>query len=236
MAKPTRPTDPVGRREEDSSPMQPPAVPRRHELPALQALRAPQIPEVSDREALLQVIASSESRIQSALYEQLTAERTEFEAQLRRDLPALIRKETPSTPPHKASKTDATSWVAHLPATLMGLAALVGVIAQSCAQSAKVSEEVLKKIDTMNLALTQHVSVSDTRALDEKDYRAKMYNYQIAERRFVSEIFQQSFRVKIDDPPDAPPRRPLEFYASPHLQSTAPRVQPRETFPLPPAP
>lgn len=197
---------------------------------ARDALKAPPVTEASEHEAVMQAIAQSQKETQDAIAEQISIDREAFEERMRKELQSLLVKEVPrgqaSLPPKKAG-LDGSSWFAHMPATLMGLAALVGVIVQSCAKDAQRSDESSKKCEAIDQRVTAVVA-------NQHSKNTALYNYLIADRRFVGGVFQQGLDVKIVDPLGAPPRSPLSFEPAPHAGSKAPKLQPAEAFPVPP--
>lgn len=233
----TRPTTPPLPREDD-----PPMMPafRRHEAPtgetiAKIALRARKPPEApSEHEEVMRALASLTTE-RAKLEEQQAS----FEERMQEAIRGLVIEEIPrhaptSLPPHSSDKERVSgSWFAHLPATLMGLAALIGVIAQSCQKKAEVSADVLAKIDAVNTALVAHVAVSDKAALEQSKRDALERSYRIDERNWLADVAEK-LSVKVDDPPGAPSHQKMEFYPTPLVGSKAPVIQPKATFPYPP--
>lgn len=232
----TRPTVPPLQREDD-----PPMVrPARREAPkgetiAKIALRAPRAPvdPPSEHDQVMRALAS----VTAGLEEKLSAQQESFEERLQESLRAVVIEEIPrhasaSLPPSE-KKTAATSWFAHVPATLMGLAALAGVIAQSCQKKAEVSADVLAKIEAVNTALVAHIAVSDKAALEQSKQGALERSYRIDERNWLADVAEK-LSVKVDDPPGAPSHQKMEFYPTPLVGSKAPAIQPKATFPYPP--
>jgi hypothetical protein len=236
----SRATAPPIPREDD-----PPMAPafRRRDAPtgepiARVALRAPKAaPLPSEHEEVMRALASL-GTARAQLEEQLQAQQASFEERLQESLRGLVIEEIPrhaSLPPpaRPSERTAAGSWFAHIPATLMGLAALVGVIAQSCQKKAEVSADVLAKIDGVNTALVSHIAVSDQRSLDYKKKEGQTYSYLVEQRNWLADVSER-LGVKVDDPSGTPSHQKMEFYAPPLVGSKAPPIQPKATFPYPP--
>lgn len=197
------------------------------------ALRAPPLlPPPSEHEEVMRALASI-SRERVALGE----EREAFEQRMQESLRQIVIEEIPrhqtAAPPHADKERVSGSWFAHIPATLMGLAALIGVIAQSCQKKAEVSADVLAKIEAVDSHLSAHVAVSDQNKLDAKSKELLLHSYLIGMHNWQSDVFER-LSVKVDDPPGAPSHQKLEFYAVPARGSKAPLIQPNATFPYPP--
>lgn len=219
----------------EDGPPNAPAYRRREEAPlgetiARVALRAPKPPPLpSEHEEVMRALASLSSE-----REALAEERAAFQERMQRELRQIVIEEIPR---HQTIRPDkervSGSWFAHIPATLMGLAALVGVIAQSCSKKAEVSADVLAKIDAQNTALVRHIAVSDQNKLDNKQKDLLLHGYLVGMHNWQADVFEH-LGVKVDDPPGAPSHNRLEFYAVPARGSKAPPIQPNATFPYPP--
>lgn len=233
----TRQTSPPLPREDD-----PPMAPafRRHESAPMGetiakiALRAPKPPPLpTEHEEVMRALAALTTDRQK-----LEEREASFEERMQEAIRGLVIEEIPrhapaSLPPPAEKKTAAGSWFAHVPATLMGLAALVGVIAQSCQKKAEVSAEVLAKIEAVNTGLAAHIAVSDQRTLDYKKREGATYEFLVDERNWLADV-SEKLGVKVDDPPGTPSHQKLEFYAPPLVGSKAHPIQPKATFPYPP--
>lgn len=198
------------------------------------ALRAPRVPgQPSQHDEVMRALALLTSE-----KEALAEEHRSFEERMQESLRQIVIEEIPrhaptSVPPRSKSEQASSSWFAHIPATLMGLAALVGVIAQSCQKKSEVSADVLAKITAVDTRLTAHLTVSDLETAEIKSDKAKVHSYELAERCYLSPILQK-LSVKVDDPEGAPPCPQMEFFARPLVGSRAPMIQPNATFPTPP--
>lgn len=198
------------------------------------ALRAPRVPEESsEHEEVMRALALLTSE-----KEALAEERRSFEERMQESLRQIVIEEIPrhaptSLPPRSRSEHGSSSWFAHIPATLMGLAALVGVIAQSCQKKGELSADTLAKITAVNDRLTAHITVSDLETVEQKTNQAKVRSYELAERCYLSPILQK-LSVKVDDPEGALACPQMEFFARPLIGSKAPMIQPNATFPIPP--
>lgn len=234
----TRATLPPLPREDD-----PPMIrQRRREDPPLErgepiarvALRAPRVPlEPSEHEEVMRALAQLTSE-----KEALAEERRRFEERVQEALRQIVIEEIPrhappSLAPRSRSEHASSSWFAHIPATLMGLAALVGVVAQSCQKKGELSADTLAKITAVSDRLTAHITVSELETVDVKADKSKLHSYQLAERCYLSPILQK-LSVKVDDPEGAPACPAMEFFARPLVGSKAPMIQPNATFPTPP--
>lgn len=228
-------TPPIPR--EDDPPMAPAF--RRHEAAPIGetiakiALRAPKAttPPTEHEEVMRALAALTTERAK------LEEQQASFEEHMKEAIRGLVIEEIPRhasvPPPHSDKERVSGSWFAHIPATLMGLAALVGVIAQSCSKKAEVSADVLAKIDAVSTALVSHVAVSDQRSLDYKKKEGETYQYLVSQRNWLADVAEK-LSVKVDDPPGTPSHQRIEFYAPPLVGSKAPAIQPKATFPYPP--
>lgn len=222
-----------------------PAFRRREEVPpgepiarvALRAKMPPALP--TEHEEVMRALASMSTE-RAALEKQLAEQQASFEDRMQEAIRGLVIEEIPRhtpaslpPPPHHSDRTAAGSWFAHIPATLMGLAALVGVIAQSCSKKAEVSADVLAKIEATNASLAAHIAVSDQRSLDYKKKEGETYTFLVEERNWLADV-SEKLGVKIDDPPGTPSHQKLEFYPPPLVGSKGHAIQPKATFPYPP--
>lgn len=231
----TRPTlRPHG---EDPPPMQrPPSRPEPPPLPiAVQAKNAPPSGEFDPQNEILKALA------------RLDQQHSGFEDKVKATVREILVKEiprasaSPSLPPEAKkhwAKPD-VSWVAHLPAILMAVAALVASVAQSCSTSQKQIAEFADKIDKIEKKVDTHVTLHESERLTNTREQAQreqaLYHYQLAERSYVGGVFEQ-LSVKVDDPPGTPSRASIDFYPPPLRGSKAPQIQPKATFPAPPPP
>jgi hypothetical protein len=221
-----------------------PAFRRREEAPlgetiAKIALRAPKPPPLpTEHEEVMRALASMSTE-RASLESKLEEQQASFEVRIQEAIRGLVIEEIPrhaSLPPpshHASERTAAGSWFAHIPATLMGLAALVGVIAQSCSKKAEVSADVLAKIEAVDAHLAAHIAVSDQRSLDYKKKEGETYDFLVEQRNWLADV-SEKLGVKVDDPPGTPSHQKLEFYAPPLVGSKAHPIQPKATFPYPP--
>lgn len=240
----TRPTQRPSSHGEDPPPMQRPASrPEPPPLPiAVQAKQAPPSGEFDPQLEILKALA------------RLDQQHAKLDDKIKEHVREILIKEGPAAPappspprapmslPPDAKKHWAkpdSSWFAHLPSTLMAVAALVGVVAQSCSTSQKQVAEFAKKIEAIETKVDTHVTLHESEKLkaarDDKQRDQTLYHYQLSERSYVAGVFER-LSVKVDDPPDTPPRSSLEFYPPPLRGSKAPQIQPKATFPAPPPP
>jgi hypothetical protein len=232
----SRPTVPPIPRE-DGPPLLP-ATRRYEQLPLTEpiariALKAPppRSPQPSEHEEVMRALASLSSE-----REALAEERAAFEERMQESLRQIVIEEIPrhqTIPPHSDKERVSGSWFAHIPATLMGLAALVGVIAQSCSKKAEVSADVLAKIEAVDSHLAAHIAVSDQNKIDQKARDAALHVYLVQQHDWIANVLERQ-SVKVDDPEGAPARAKIDFYAPPARGSKAPLIQPNATFPYPP--
>lgn len=225
---PPRPSSP-GPASEDSPPLvRGRAMPPLPSLPK-QALAAPKSGEFDPQQEILKALA------------QMDQNRKAFEDQIREEVRAAVIAEVPRQvtaslppPPEKKrwSKPD-MSWIGHLPAILMAIGALIGVVAQSCSTSEKKYGAVVERVDKIEKKLDAHVTVSDLDQIAEKTKEDKIRTYLLKERDWVGGVFEKQ-GVKVDDPPGSPARAEIEFYPAPQRGSKAPLIQPKATFPSPP--
>lgn len=216
---------------------------RRHEAAPLGetiakiALRAPKPPPLpTEHEEVMRALASMSTE-RAALEKQLEEQQASFEERMQEAIRGLVIEEIPRhasvPPPHSDKERVSGSWFAHIPATLMGLAALVGVIAQSCSKKAEVSADVLAKIEATNASLAAHIAVSDQRSLDYKKKEGETSVFLVEERNWLADV-SEKLGVKVDDPPGTPSHQKLEFYPPPLVGSKGHAIQPKATFPYPP--
>lgn len=198
------------------------------------ALRAPKAPPTpSEHEEVMRALAQLTSE-----KEAFAEERRGFEERMQEELRRVVIEELPrhqpaTIAPRSRSEHAASSWFAHIPATLMGLAALVGVVAQSCKGKSEVSADVLAKITAVSDRLTAHITVTDLQTVDLKSDKAKLHSYQLEQRCWLSPVLEK-LSVKVDSPEGTPSCPTMEFYARPLLGSKAPTIQPHAPFPSPP--
>ena len=232
----SRPTVPPIPRE-DGPPLLP-ATRRYEQLPLTEpiariALKAPPMraPQPSEHEEVMRALASL-----STEREALEAERAAFQERMQQELRQIVIEEIPrhqSIPPHSDKERVSGSWFAHIPATLMGLAALIGVIAQSCSKKAEVSADVLAKIEAVDSHLAAHIAVSDQNKIDQKARDAALHVYLVQQHDWIASVLERQ-SVKVDDPEGVPARKEITFYPPPVRGSKAPLIQPNATFPYPP--
>ena len=230
-------------RDEDNPPLQ---KPLRGESIARIALRAPKIPsdEVPpspESAAFLRALAATEGKVLA----ELSDRREAFEAQMRKELTELVIKTRESSAPPPAHRSrwslppKDTSWVPHLPATLMALAAIIATIAQSCSHKQELTPELTKRLDDIGRSIDAVKSTSVT-ATELQTYKNAQYAFALDQRAWISDVLERAASVKVDDPPGAPKRDHLQFYpppmVDPHRVTPAPVVQPHAPYPLPPQP
>lgn len=243
---PAAPAPHAGPAHEDSPPLvrqRGPVPPR--ELPetiAKIAARAPQQPALTEHEEMMRALA------------QVSHDREIMETKLRAELRDLIVERQPLPSPPKLPAVDLApppsqakrfslvpksmrdmSWMAHMPATLMAIAALITTVAQSCVKKQELSSDALAKIQTIHDELDAHVKAHNLADVATDAKKKADYKYQLEQRNWLAPVLEK-LSVKVDDPPGAPPRADMGFYPQPSLGSHAPRIQPNATFPAPPAP
>lgn len=238
----TRPT--LRPKGEDPPPMQRPARASRPDPPpttepiAVQAKKAPPSGAFDPEQEILKALA------------RLDQQHSGFEEKIKEHVRAVLVQELPQPAPRAAppsltpeqkkhwAKPD-SSWIGHLPAILMAVAALVTTVAQSCSTSQKQIAEFADKIDKIEKKVDTHVTLHESEKLssgrDQKQREQTLYHYQLAERSYVGGVLER-LSVKVDDESEAPPRAIIDFYPPPLHGSKAPQIQPKATFPAPPKP
>lgn len=239
--KQTRPTRPPAASHEDPPPLQRGPVPPRvlPETIAQMATRAPQKSVLTEHEELLRAVAqiSEEQRTREAAF------RAEIhDLVVEHHLPPDPKLPTIELPPPEKKRFSLApksirdmSWMSHVPAILMAIAALVTTVTQSCVKKQELSDDALAKIKSINDALDAHVKAHDIADVSAATKKQLEYKYGLDQRSWLASVLEK-LSVKVDDPPDAPKRETIEFYPSPLVGSKAPRIQPKATFPAPPAP
>lgn len=225
--------------EEDSPPLQRgPVSPRvLPETIAKIALRAPLKPALSEREELLRAVAQV-SRDQVSREDKLRAELRDLIIE-HLPIPADPKLPSVSVPPEKKKFSIAPksirdmSWMAHVPAILMAIAALVATVAQSCVKKQELSSDALAKIQEIRGVVDAHVQSHDLKDVQAAEKKQLERQYLVDQRNWLAPVLEK-LSVKVDDPPGAPPRPDMGFYPPPVLSSKAPRIQPHATFPAPP--
>ncbi len=251
-SRPTRPPErakppPLPRRDEDSPPGQyraPPSRPSNPEPIARIALRAKPPPSTDPHEAFLRALASTEGRMLAEISDQ----REDFEAQIRKEIQALVIREVKSIPPPapkieliptKIPRFELSSlqYVAALVVALTGLLALI-------LNAQKPNAEITKRLDAIaasqlkaNQKLDAHIQAEQKQRSDD---RMEDYKYKLDTRSWIADVLERAASVKIDDPPGTPARNQLDFYPppriDPHRVTTTHIVQPMDPYPVPPPP
>lgn len=238
--RPTRP--PAARPHEDSPPLQRGPLPPRAltETVSQMALRAPPKPEISPHEEVMRALA------------QVSHDQETFETKIRTEIHDLIVEQRPLPPDPKlpAEQPAASekkkfslapksirdmSWMAHVPAILMAIAALIATVAQSCVKKQELSSDALAKIQGIQTTLDAHVKAHDLADVKAAEKKQLEYRYQVEQRNWLAPVLEK-LSVKVDDPEGAPARPDMGFYPPPSVGSKAPRIQPHATFPAPPPP
>lgn len=234
------PPHPASRPHEDSPPLQRGPVPPRPltERVSQMALRAPSKPDRSEHEEVMLALA------------QVSQEQAIFETKIRSELRDLVIEQRPlppdpklpaeHQPPSEKKKFSLApksirdmSWMAHVPAILMAIAALVATVAQSCVKKQELSSDALAKIQAIQTTVDAHVKAHDLADVEANKKKESGRKYLVDQRNWLAPVLEK-LSVKVDDPEGAPARPEMGFYPPPSLNSKAPRIQPHATFPAPP--
>ncbi len=226
-------------REEDP----PPGQYQRRNTPqgesiARQALRAERKPELDPHEQVMSAIAQTEEHMLAELADRREA----FEAEMRRELSALVVRQVKESIPPPSMRKSRFEWP-HLQYVAGFIVALTGLVALILNARAP-SEAVIKRFEAIEQKhLADQVELQkqlDAFKSEVKTKREESYKYELDSRAWVSSVLEKAASVKIDDPPGTPARGELGFYPpprfDPHRVTDTHMVQPREPFPVPPQP
>jgi hypothetical protein len=187
----------------------------------------------------MRALASTEGRMLAEISDQ----REDFEAQIRKEIQGLVIREVKSIPPpprppeKKGFELSHLQYVAALVVALTGLLALI-------LNAQKPSAEIVKRLDAIDAAQARAAKKLESHIQAEQAQRAQDrmedYKYKLDTRSWIADVLERAASVKIDDPPGTPARNQLGFYPppriDPHRVTDTHIVQPRDPYPVPPPP